>query len=72
MSQKSNANTLRNQQDFTAQVDMLSITVTQDSFGVFNVHVNCNDHDFDSDLLSELIDKVLEAASSVVQPVTLQ
>ncbi len=53
------------------EIDMLSINVTQDFSGVLNVHVNCNDHEFDGDLLSELIEKVLEMASGVVEPVTL-
>lgn len=53
-------------------IDMLSINVIQDASGGLNINVNCHDHDFDGYLLSDLIEKVLEMASAVIEPVTLQ
>lgn len=48
--------------------DLLSITVVKDVTGELCINVDCNNHDFDSHLLSDLIEKTLETATSIMNP----
>ena len=48
--------------------NMLSLIVSKDAEGDLSINVDCNNFDFDPDLLTDLIEKALETASGVMSP----